>query len=188
MRFAAGPVAASILVLLGVPGCASIVHKSRGIDNTPPQQVWVTSDPSGATVRLNSVIVGVTPARIPVRRTGPLVTLSVAKDGYETHSVVLKRGLSGAAYGNLLFGAAALNPLNGPNGLSDTPWSRREQATYAFLFPAIGFGVDLLTGAARGVRSPVHVTLTPLAPLTPSLAAARAARRPAPPRPSGRRR
>lgn len=185
MRLAACPVAASILVLLGVPGCASIVHKSRGIDNTPPQQVRVTSEPSGATVRLNGVVVGVTPARIPVRRTGPVVTLSVAKDGYETHSVLLKRGLSGAAYGNLLFAAAALNPLNGPNGLSDTRWSRREQATYAFLFPAIGFGVDLLTGAARGVRSPVHVTLTPL---TPSPAAAHEALRPEPPRPSGRRR
>lgn len=149
------------LVLLSTPGCASMVYKSTGLRSTPPQQVLVTSEPSGALVRLNGILVGVTPGKVPVRRTGPLQTLSVALDGYETYTAVLKRELSGATYGNLLFGAAALNPLNGPNGLSDRPWSRRQQVAYAFLLPAVGFGVDALSGAAFAVRSPVHVTLQP---------------------------
>jgi hypothetical protein len=166
-------------------GCASIVYKSKGRGNTPPQQFLVTSEPTGATLRLDGVVVGVTPAKIPVRRTGPLQTLSVALDGYDIHSMVLKRELSGAAYGNLLFGDAALNPMNGPNGLSDTGWSRREQVTCAFLFPAIGFGIDAFTGAALGVRSPVHVVL---AATKPARAAAHAGPSQAPPLPSGRRR
>lgn len=46
-------------------------------------------------------------------------------------------------------------------GLSDTRRSRKEQVTYAFIFPAVGLAVDHISGAAYAVRSPVHVTLKP---------------------------
>jgi hypothetical protein len=153
-----------VAVVVASEGCASTVYKSRGVRDTPLQKVWITSEPEGATVRLDGVVVGVTPMQVSVRRKGPLQTLSLSKEGYADAHQPLKRGLSPAAYGNVAFAAFALNPMNGPNGLSDTRWSRREQVAYAFIFPAVGLGVDLLSGAAYAVRSPVHITLKPAVP------------------------
>jgi hypothetical protein len=127
-------------------GCASTVYRTRGLRYTPPLKAWVTSTPDGATVRLDGDVLGVTPVQIAVARKGPLPTLSLSKEGYVEARVTLKRRLSPAAYGNLAFGAAALNPMNGPNGLSDMAWSRQEQVTYAFIFPAVGFGLYAITG------------------------------------------
>ena len=158
------PLLVLIAVLVASQGCASTVYRSRGVRDTPPQRVWITSEPDGATIRLDGVVVGVTPAQIPGRRKGPLQTLSLSKEGYAETSQLLTRRLSPAAYGNVAFAALALNPMNGPNGLSDTRWSRGEQVAYAFIFPAVGLGVDLLSGAAYAVRSPVHITLRPAVP------------------------
>jgi hypothetical protein len=53
----------------------------------------------------------------------------------------------------------ALNPLNGPNGLSDNPWSRSQQIAFALILPAIGAGVDVLSVAAYEAPPRLHVVL-----------------------------
>ena len=53
----------------------------------------------------------------------------------------------------------ALNPLNGPNGLSDNPWSRSQQVAFALILPAIGAGIDVLSGAAYEAPPRLHVVL-----------------------------
>lgn len=75
----------------------------------------------------------------------------------------LKRRTSAAVWGNLAFGAMALNPMSGPGGLSDNPWSRTQQVAFAFILPAVGATIDALSGAAYEAPRRVHVVLTPQA-------------------------
>jgi hypothetical protein len=142
-------------------GCASLLYKAPDVRGSLKQQVEVTSDPVGATVRLNGIIVGVTPTKVAVRRRESGQTLSLDKEGFTGVEVALKRRPDAATFGNLALAALALNPLSGPNGLSDNPWSRSQQVLFAFVFPVVGFGLDLATGAAYAVPSRVHVTLKP---------------------------
>ena len=141
-------------------GCASLVHKApapgRG---TTMQEVHVSSEPAGAQVVLNGRVLGVTPTRVRLVRKNPNQVLRLLKDGYLPRDVPLKRRVSGAVAGNLPFALLALNPLSGQNGLADNPWSRSEQAAWALTLPAIGVGVDFLTGAAYTLPSRIHVTL-----------------------------
>lgn len=143
------------LAAIGTTNCASALHRSRGF-NTPPQQIVVTSDPLGAIVRLDGVIVGVTPANVFVRRKGPVQTLFVEKEGFVTFELPLRRELSGAAYGNLGFMALPFHPLH---GLADDGMSRGQVAIVSAGIAAAGFWIDHASGAAYAVRSPVHVTL-----------------------------
>ena len=86
------------------------------------------------------------------------------RDGYQRLEMPLNRRASAAVWGNLAFGALAPNPLNGPNGLSDDPWSRSQQVTFALVLPAIGAGIDVLSGAAYEAPRRVHVVLTAIPP------------------------
>jgi len=81
------------------------------------------------------------------------------KEGFISAPVLLKRRVSAATFGNLAFSAMALNPVNGPGGLSDNPWSRSQQVAFALILPAIGAGVDVITGAAYAAPARVHVKL-----------------------------
>ena len=150
-----------LLVAMGlsVSGCASMLHRAPDFRGTLKQDVQVTSDPTGVTVRLNGIIVGVTPTRVAVRRKEPGQSLAFHKDGYVPVQLPLRRRLSGGAFGNLALAGLAMNPLNGPNGLSDDSWSRAQQVSVALVLPAVGLGIDMMTGAAYAVPSQVHVTL-----------------------------
>ncbi|HJR58328.1 MAG TPA: PEGA domain-containing protein [Vicinamibacterales bacterium] len=145
-----------------ISGCASVVHKAPGFGGgTTVQEIEVTSEPAGARVFLRGAPAGITPTRLRLIRKDPHQVVRLEKDGYRSVDVPIRRKVSGAVAGNIPFGLLALNPLNGPNGLSDNPWSRSEQVAYAFILPAIGVGVDFLTGAAYALPSRVHVTLEP---------------------------
>lgn len=148
-----------IALTMAVSGCASLAYRAPDVRGTLTQQVEVTSEPAGAAVRLNGVIVGVTPARVAIRRKQGGQTLTFEKEGYGRIDVPLKRGPSAATFGNAAFSALALNPLNGPDGLSDNPWSRSQQVSFAFILPAVGIGIDMATGAAYAFPSRVHVDL-----------------------------
>lgn len=148
-------------LLLG--GCASVVHKApspgRG---TATQAVEVVSEPTGAQVLLAGQVVGITPVRVVLKRNGDRHVLRVVKEGYVPVDVPLKRSISGAVAGNLPFALFAWNPLSGPKGLADNPWSHSQQVAYTFVFPAVGVGIDFLTGAAYKLPARVEVVLEPL--------------------------
>lgn len=104
---------ATIFVGLGT-GCIS--------DRTSVANLPVYTSPSGATVKTNGVIVGVTPVNIPLSRftgkKGREVTISVALEGYQTQNFVMKSGASwqGSAFllqrfpVSFLFGKSACEP------------------------------------------------------------------------------
>jgi hypothetical protein len=77
-------------------GCATIMHGST-------QQVTVNSTPMGANVLVDGGMHFKTPAAIMLSRK-ETHTIEISMDGYESEIVDIKRVLSGATAGNLLFG------------------------------------------------------------------------------------
>lgn len=88
----AGLVAASALVA----ACATIMHGSS-------QQVGINSQPTGATVVVDSQTVGMTPvvAKLARKRTHR-ITVTLA--GYQPYEMVTTRKTSGWVWGNIVFG------------------------------------------------------------------------------------
>lgn len=86
-------VAAGLAVALA--GCATIVH-----GNT--QDIRVTSQPSGAVVRVSSLAT-TTPGVLKLDRKG-IHTLVFEKTGYRSVEVTLNRTVDGWMFGNILFG------------------------------------------------------------------------------------
>ncbi len=85
----------ALLSLLG-GGCASIVKGTT-------QPIPVSSDPTGADVKLDGNKVGQTPMSVEVKRkTDHLLTLE--KAGYQSESVAITRNVGGAVFGNILAG------------------------------------------------------------------------------------
>jgi len=127
-------------------GCATVAHG-------PFQEIRVESVPSGADVRIDTRVAGVTPTtvRIARGRTGTVVHLS--KDGFTSLDVPLKRGVSRW----LAVDAIALNPLS-CQGL------RRDQSCAGMLLgtAAMFFGIDLVTGSAFTFPKTVKATLAPI--------------------------
>ncbi len=119
------------LPLLLFTSCATI---TRGVH----EKLSVTSDPSGADVRLSTGEHGITPAKfVKLRRTEPF-TVTVSKSGYVPQTVKVESkfgGTGGAAMaGNVILGGA------------------------------IGLGVDAGTGAYNSLYpNPVSVHLVPTA-------------------------
>jgi hypothetical protein len=148
-----------VAVAVSATGCASIVYRAPDFRSSVTQQVEVTSEPAGAILRVNGAVAGVTPTTITVRRKHAAEILSFEKEEYRRLEIPLRGRSSAAVWGNLAFAALALNPMSGPNGLADNPWSRRQQVTFALILPAIGAGVDALSGAAYAAPSRVHVVL-----------------------------
>lgn len=126
----------TILPFVCLTSCATI---TRGVH----EKLSVTSDPSGADVRLSTGEHGVTPAKfVKLRRTEPF-TVIVSKSGYVPQTVKVESkfgGTGGAAMaGNVILGGA------------------------------IGLGVDAGTGAYNSLYpNPVSVHLVPTAKLKPS--------------------
>lgn len=83
------------LALLG-GGCASIVKGTT-------QAIPVSSNPTGADVKLDGNHVGQTPMTVEVKRkTDHLLTIE--KQGYQPESVAITRNVGGAVFGNILAG------------------------------------------------------------------------------------
>ena len=116
-------IAPVLVLMLSVSGCATIV-------NSPHQSIPISSSPQGATVTIDSSEQKyTTPAEVKMERKKDH-TLYFTKQGYEDLTFVIKHGLSGAVWGNVLAG-----------GL-------------------IGWGVDATTGAQfKLMPETVNVTL-----------------------------
>jgi len=67
------------------------------------QQIPVMSNPSGATVTMGN-IKQKTPAALILDRKMTAYELLIEKDGYEPITIVLKKGVNGWVFGNLIFG------------------------------------------------------------------------------------
>jgi uncharacterized protein with ATP-grasp and redox domains len=89
------------LVLLSLSGCATLI-------TGPNQKVPVTSDPSDASVLVDSKDTYTTPAKLRLKRNHDHV-LVFSKEGYLEETVKLTHTISGAIAGNtVLFGLAGL--------------------------------------------------------------------------------
>ncbi len=77
-------------------GCATILQPG-------PDKIPVRSEPEGAKVLLNGMLVGVTPTVISVNRADNC-SLEIQKDGYQTISLDKNKVVAGWVFGNLLLG------------------------------------------------------------------------------------
>ena len=93
MRPARAPLA--IVLVLALAGCATIIHGST-------QDIRVSSQPSGAVVRVNGMAT-TTPGVLKLERKG-LHTLVFEKSGYRSVEVRLNKTVDGWLFGNILFG------------------------------------------------------------------------------------
>jgi hypothetical protein len=83
-------------LLVVFTGCATIV---KGTTQTIP----VSSDPSGADVRLDGLLYGQTPTTLEVKRKRNHLIL-IEKTGYQPKSVPITKNIGGAVWGNILAG------------------------------------------------------------------------------------
>jgi hypothetical protein len=91
-----GAILAVISAGLFAGGCASIVKGTTQI-------IPVSSDPSGADVKIDGNQVGRTPVSVKAKRkTDHLIT--VEKTGYQVESVAVTRNIGGAVFGNIILG------------------------------------------------------------------------------------
>jgi len=84
-----------IVCALTGSGCATIVSSG-------PDQVFITSVPSGAAVTIDGQPVGNTPVSTVVRRNAQTVSFSMA--GYQTVSSPIPKVFNGWLLGNVIFG------------------------------------------------------------------------------------
>lgn len=108
-------------------GCATIVK-----DDSQP--VAFSSTPQGATISINGVPRGTTPATIMVKRSRKKQMVQYDLAGYKTEIFPLDKSVAGMTFGNIIFGGI------------------------------IGIGVDIATGKATNYDDSVQVKLIPLSP------------------------
>jgi hypothetical protein len=77
-------------------GCASIVKGTT-------QAIPVSSDPTGADVKIDGNKVGQTPVSVEAKRKNDHL-ITIEKAGYQPESVGITRNIGGAVYGNILAG------------------------------------------------------------------------------------
>lgn len=86
------------IVVFMTGGCATMIGGST-------QLLIVNSNVDGAEVRLNDILLGVTPLTLDVKR-GQTGVLKVTADGYKPYSVALNKKVSSLFFVNLLSGGA----------------------------------------------------------------------------------
>lgn len=85
-----------LVVYFLISGCATIVKGTT-------QGIPVTSEPPGADVLVDGMLVGTTPTDVEMKRKRDhLVTIK--KDGYETKTVPVLKNIGGAVFGNIIAG------------------------------------------------------------------------------------
>ncbi len=77
-------------------GCASIVKGTT-------QAIPVSSNPTGADVKLDGNRVGQTPMSVEVKRKSDHL-MTIEKAGYQPESIAITRNIGGAVFGNILAG------------------------------------------------------------------------------------
>jgi hypothetical protein len=77
-------------------GCATIVNGST-------ERVEITSDPPGATAKVDGIPIGTTPTSIDLKRGEPH-SVTIEKDGYVSDEESIGQGTSGWIAGNILVG------------------------------------------------------------------------------------
>jgi len=82
--------------VISVIGCATIVSGRS-------QQLPIISYPSGATAIIGNMRQE-TPATFVLDRRQGIYQVTVEKDGYEPVTVVLRKGINGWVFGNIIFG------------------------------------------------------------------------------------
>jgi PEGA domain len=142
-----------VLAIAGIlaTGCATVVHGRT-------QWVSATSEPAGAGVFVGTEMLGVTPARFPVKRRQRVVVVRFEKDGYRPAEVTLKRSASAWLAGDIAWGAAQF----GNQGLKSYSQAPAAAAGVA----AVTLGIDFATGAAYKL-TPIEVRVM-LEPVTTS--------------------
>jgi hypothetical protein len=84
------------IVAIGLAGCATIIQGTT-------QQIGVSSQPSGAVVKVNNQPMGQTPIVLNLKRRDSH-TVTIELDGYQPYNQALTRSLSGWVAGNIIFG------------------------------------------------------------------------------------
>jgi hypothetical protein len=132
-------------VIVAGSGCATIV-------NGRTQAVTVSSEPPGAHIYMGGQLLGVTPARLELKRRDEHIVLRFEKNGFVGQEIPVKRSVSGWIAGN----AVALNPFQcqgydsvGACGLAMP------------VNVSLGLAIDFITGAAFKHPGIVRVILTP---------------------------
>jgi len=85
-----------LLTSIALVGCCTIVSGRN-------QSLPVISTPSGATVIVNNSRQQ-SPCTLVLDRKQPLYQIRIEKEGYEPTEIVLRKGVNGWIWGNLLFG------------------------------------------------------------------------------------
>lgn len=93
-RLTLGVLALTTLLALG--GCATIMQGTT-------QAVGVSSNPTGARIRVNGMEHGITPAVLQLKRKDNHV-VAIDLEGYQPFSATFTRSVSGWVVGNILFG------------------------------------------------------------------------------------
>lgn len=93
-------------------GCATIVHGSK-------QKVPISSQPSGASVKIDDASTGVTPMTAELsRKTSHRVELLL--NGYKPYEVTIEPHFNGATMGNLAIGGIIGMGVDGSTGAGNT--------------------------------------------------------------------
>lgn len=133
------------LAAVASTGCATMAHGTS-------QAVTVISEPSSAQVFVNGRLAGTTPVQVDLERWRKGTVLRVEKEGFQTREIPLKRAVSGWTLGNLVFANPAI--AQGQPSPSSYPSTAAKGL-------ALGFGIDLLSGAAFEFPKSIQVTLEP---------------------------
>ena len=121
-----------IFLFLLTGACAGLLSGCATILKDDSQPVAFTSDPAGATVRINGAAVGQTPTTVMLKHSVKRQMVLVEKEGFHPEAFRLEKKVDALTFGNVIAGGV------------------------------IGFGVDIATGNATNYAESVHVRLRPL--------------------------
>lgn len=111
-------------VSLGLVGCASITTGKH-------QRVPIDSNPQGAEVTVSSGYRGITPCSFELERNKQHV-INIAKEGYKTAQVTLKKTVCGSLAGNLIVGGVI---GVGVDAMTGAMWKLTPESVYVDLVP-----------------------------------------------------
>lgn len=92
-----------ILNLISLLAACSLVS-CGSIFNGRTQQVGISSNPAGATVKINGAQKGVTPLTVLLKRADAPYNVEIEKPGYEPYSCSITNSISAWEVGNVAFG------------------------------------------------------------------------------------
>lgn len=110
--FRIGGVVAATLAAWFVYGCGTIVHGSS-------QTVMISSEPAGATVKIDNGMTLTTPSSVKLERKKDYV-VQISKEGFQTQTIPLNSVLSGWLAGNIIFGGIIGGGVDAATGAAYT--------------------------------------------------------------------